>query len=436
MTTTASPAAPPAPTAAVGAPTAPGAPATAPPAHPTSGWGSTPRGLRVWGALAAVVTALTGLFGVLAVSSQSLAVEDARDAAAQLVGLQDARNQLVAADAAATTAFLVGGLEPVELRTRYDAAVDAGAQALTSLAATGPDGADGLAAVSADLTRYTGLVEQARANNRQGFPVASAYLEEASAVLRDDVVPALDALVAAEQQQVDDEIGTARFAAPMLVAVAVLALVVLALVQVWVARRTRRTFNVGLVAATVAVVLVGAVGGAVLGGAGARAAQVRDDAYRATVQTSQAFALVNDARSQEAFTLIRRGSGASYEETFRANVADARTALERDGVRLDRSLVDRLDAWVAAHDEVRQRDDGGDWDGAVALVTSDDPGAPPALFDELSGALTSAVDAGGRQVADGLRPAGAWLGWALVALGGAGAVLAWTGLRPRREEYR
>lgn len=430
MTTTVAPATPAAPPGPAGAAGTAGAP------HPTAGWRSTPGGLRLRGALAAVLTAAMGLLGVLLVSSQSLATDAARGAATQLVGLQDARNQLVAADAAATTAFLVGGLEPVGLRERYDAAVDAGARALTVLASTGPDGAAGLGGVSADLTRYTGLVEQARANNRQGFPVASAYLEEASTVLREQIVPALDELVAAEQRQVDAQVATARFAAPTLVGAGVLVLVLLVVVQVWVARRTRRRLNAGLAAATVAVVLVAAVGGAVLGGAATRAVDVRDDAYRATVQTSQAFALVNDARSREAFTLIRRGSGATYEEEFRAAVADARTALDRDGVRLDPTLVGRLDAWVAAHDEVRALDDAGDWDAAVELVTSDAGTAPPALFDDLSAGLADAVETGAARVTDELRPPPALLGWVLAALGGAGAVLAWTGLRARREEYR
>ncbi|SFJ70329.1 hypothetical protein [Cellulomonas sp. KH9] len=415
----------------------PAAPGTAPaPDLPTSGVRSTPGGLRLWGALAAVVTALTGLVALGVTTSQQAAVAQVRDAAAQLVGLQDARNQLVAADAAATTAFLVGGLEPTDLRRSYDASLDAGAQALTLLAASGTHGADTLAQVSADLTTYTGLVEQARANNRQGFPVASAYLEEASTVLREDIVPALDQLVAAEQDRVDAELSTVRTSAPLLIGVVVLALLALVAVQVWVARRTRRTFNPGLVGATVAVLVVGVVGGTTLGGTSAAAVRTADGPYAATVAASQAFALANDARSMEAFTLIRRGSGAAYEESFVENVDRARAALQGDGGRLDRLLVERLDAWVAGHEQVRALDDAGDWDGAVALVTSDDPAAPPALFDELSGALDTAVDAGSADVADGLGGGAGWVGWLLAVLGVGGAVAAWTGLRARREEYR
>lgn len=410
--------------------------ATPAPARPTSGWRSTPGGLRLWGAAAALVTALVGLLALGAATAQGQAVLGVRSSAAQLVGLQDARNQLVAADAAATTAFLVGGLEPTDLRESYDAAVDAGARTLTLLASTSLDGERSLAEVSSDLTRYTGLVEQARANNRQGFPVGSAYLEEASTVLREDIVPTLDSLVVAEQRRVDDELAAVRLAVPVLVAVVVLALAALVGVQVWVARRTHRRLNGGLAWATVAVLAVAVVGGASMGGADARTTRVQDGAYAATVAGSQAFALVNDARSMEAFTLIRRGSGAAYEEAFVENVTQAREALESDGGRLDPSLVGSLAAWVEAHEQVRALDDAGDWDDAVALVTSDEPGAPPALFDALSGDLAAAVADGSTQVEDGLTTSAAWVSWLLAALGLAGGVLAWTGLRARREEYR
>ena len=33
---------------------------------------------------------------------------------------------------------------------------------------------------NAGLARYTGLIEQARANNRQGFPVGAAYQRQAN----------------------------------------------------------------------------------------------------------------------------------------------------------------------------------------------------------------------------------------------------------------
>ena len=58
--------------------------------------------------------------------------------------------------------------------------------ATAALAATarGEGEAADLAAVADSVQRYAGLVESARANNRQGFPVGAAYLDQASAALQ------------------------------------------------------------------------------------------------------------------------------------------------------------------------------------------------------------------------------------------------------------
>src|SRR5689334_21842035 len=71
--------------------------------------------------LAACLVALA-LFGTLAAKSagdRREALADARGAAAQSVLVQRVHTSLVEADALATNAFLVGGLEPSQLRDGY-----------------------------------------------------------------------------------------------------------------------------------------------------------------------------------------------------------------------------------------------------------------------------------------------------------------------------
>ena len=112
------------------------------------------------------------------------------------------------------------------------------------LAGSNAADAELLGQATAGLTTYTGLVEQARANNRQGFPVGAAYLDQASAVLRSDVLPQLDELVQANSDRVDasfDSVGSV----PWLLALGILALAALVVVQVWLARRTHRRLNAG-----------------------------------------------------------------------------------------------------------------------------------------------------------------------------------------------
>ena len=52
-----------------------------------------------------------------------------------------------------------------------------------------PQAARAIAAIAASLPVYSGLVETARANNRQGFPVGAAYLRDASNLMRGRILP-------------------------------------------------------------------------------------------------------------------------------------------------------------------------------------------------------------------------------------------------------
>lgn len=102
-------------------------------------------------------------------------------------------------------------------------------------------------------------------------------------------------------------------------------------------------------------------------------------------------------------------------------------------------LVESLAAWDAGHQQVRALDDGGDWDGAVALAVSDADDAPGADYR----AFVTAADAEISQRADSalsdLASAGLIAtigGWLLALAGVASAVLSWRGLSQRLEEYR
>lgn len=404
-------------------------------------------GRLVLATVLAVVAALAlGLAGFLAGDGQARALDAARDDAAQLVGVQELRNDLVSADATATNAFLVGGLEPPEQRAAYEESLAAGAQAVPALAGAQPADADALSGVADAVQRYAGLVESARANNRQGFPVGSAYLDQASTTLRADTLPTLDDLAAASADRVADDLGTVSGARGWLVLV-VAGLVLLLLVQGWLARRTHRVLNVGLATGTV-VAFVGAVavGVAVVGGASSARA-VADGPYAATVAASQALASATDAKSMESFTLIKRGSGQAYEESFVASTDAAASGLDDAADAADAGGTDSsagsaaalLGTWVAAHQQVRALDDGGDWDGAVALATSTGEGTPNAAFDAFADQARADVDAASQEVSDRLGRASTTASvtaWLALVTGVLAAGLAVAGVSARLKEYR
>ena len=400
----------------------------------------TPGRLRLVLGLCVLAALALGVLGFQAGAVQSRALAAASEDSAQLVGVQEVRNALVAADATATGSFLVGGLEPADQRARYDDLVDQAANRLATLSGSNEADAELLGQVSADLTVYTGLVEQARANNRQGFPVGSAYLDQASTILREQMLPALDEVVLDDADRVAADFSGVRNALWVL-AGGLVALTVLVVSQVWLARRTHRVLNVGLAVATAVVLVVGIVSTVLLAQAGSRANDVRNGPYAATLAASQAYSLANDAKSREAFTLIKRGSGQAYEEAFVAATDDAAARLataESEGI-LDGSTAQALDAWVERHAEIRALDDGGQWDEAVALATATDAESPNAAFDAFSASARDDIETNAAATSDRLDAAAGTAtvaGWLLLAAGLVAALLAWRGVTARLEEYR
>lgn len=403
---------------------------------------TTPGQLALATTVAVVACLLLGVTGFLAGNGQSAALHDAQRDAAQLVGTQELRNDLVSADATATNAFLVGGLEPTEARERYEASLSEAAQAVPSLAATARDAGEAadLAAVSDSVQRYAGLVESARANNRQGFPVGAAYLDQASAALRDEVLPTIDEVAVSTSQRVDADMGSISLAQALLLFV-LLALVALGAVQLWLARRTHRVLNTGLAAASVALLVGGVVTvAAVLGGNGV-ARSVASGPYAATVATSEALSLATDAKSMESFTLIKRGSGADFEESYQTSVTDAKALLaeaaEATGTGSD--PLPLLDEWDAKHAEIRELDDGGRWDDAVEAATATGEGSAGAAFAAFSDRAHEDVEATSKEAVDRLGSAATTAqtaAWIALVLGVAGAVAAAAGMNVRLKEYR
>ena len=178
-------------------PPSPAAVATAPPSGPAavpaastatpSNAGAAPRSACGCSAAASywpslifgVVGAL--IFGYFAFSLPTEA------SARQLIRVQKIQTDLLTADATATNAFLIGGLERPAQRATYDQAITE-ASALIAEAARQPADGAALAALNDEIV-HAGTVEQARANNRQGLPVGAQYMRIASTELRTVALP-------------------------------------------------------------------------------------------------------------------------------------------------------------------------------------------------------------------------------------------------------
>ena len=341
----------------------------------------TPGKLRIAGAAAVVGSLLFAVLGFVSLDRRAAALGDARRDATQLVALMSIRTDLVAADAAATNAFLVGGLEPAATRALFQDKLASATTALSDAAAGSSADAVMLGSVNQQIATYAGLIESARANNRQGYPLGSAYLRQASQLLRNEILPELTDLAVINQGRVRDAYERSRGAFTPLAIGGVIAAGAFVVVQLWLSARTRRTFNRPLLvgSAIVAVLFVLAL---LFGVASNRkASDVRSEAYTASVALATARSSAFDAKSAESLTLIARGNGQAYEQRFVDAIADAKVKTEviRDA-NADIGWASDLTNYEALHADIRAADDAGNWEEAVAAATSSGDGTANDAF--------------------------------------------------------
>lgn len=389
----------------------------------------TPRDLRRLSTAVIVAGVLFGLAGLATFVLLSVQLQRAEASTAQLIRVQLVQTDLLRADANATNAFLVGGLEPVDQRQAYDAAIADASRVIAEAAEAEPADQAALSELNTQLLDYTAAIALARANNRQGFPVGAQYLRTASSGLRADTLPILDNLVEANAARAAGQMN-ARVAL-LFGAVGLIVLAGLVWTQVWLARRFKRRFNVGLALASAVGALTLVAGLVGFGLTAARLDAIESGSF-ATVRNGAAARIAgNDAKSNESLTLIARGSGAAFEEAWQRSatvVTDLLPAVGRDLLVLWQPYADD-------HARIRELDDGGQWDQAVALATSD-ANTTFASFDET---VARVVDDASGRTTSGLSAMVPWLvvGSLLsLAAGVVMAVLGRRGVAERLREYR
>ena len=422
---------PPAPAQA--APTA--APAVVAPAAQQQPHRDTPQLLRLLSTGVILAGLVFALVGALTFSYLTYSLHRAEADTAQLIRVQKIQTNLLAADATATNAFLVGGLEPPAQRAAYDEAIAVTGTLIAEAAEAQPADADALAALNQQIVEYAATIEQARANNRQGFPVGAQYLRNASAGLRADALPILDNLVAANAERAGGEMNATVGWIFLIVGVLVLGGLVAA--QVWLARRFRRYLNPGLAAAS-AVILLALVGAGIgLYALSSATTSIKTGSFRAVTSSAKIRIYAYDAKSNESLTLIARGSGQAFEQAWTGAAAEI---VEQLGTLPDaRGLSSAWTSYAGVHKQIRSLDDNGSWDKAVALATGSDPSGANAVFGAFDHAATGYLDAASASTADRLGGAQPGLVIAAIALflaGVAAALASRAGVAARLREYR
>jgi hypothetical protein len=343
---------------------------------------------------------------------------------------------LSAADAAAASAFLSGGIETGPMRARYKQALAEAASALTDVTAGTTDAKTRttLADMSAKLAAYTGLVESARANNRQGFPIGSAYLREASSLMQSALLPGAEKIYSGDLATLNDDqraVGTVPTVGLVLLGLVLAAIVVGSVILVG---RTNRQFNLGLIVTAVAALLV--IGWIVVATRLA-ADDIENSQTEGTArfgQLAKARILAQQARTDETLQLIARGDITAREKSFNAHIDEVTAMLDAEPP----AAADAVAKWTASHRKQVEAYEGGDYPAAVAQAIGADPAASAGQFTAVESSLRNEIEQTRGTLRERVAAAGTQLAWSptgTLVLMMVAAVAAVVGLWPRLKEF-
>ncbi|MFI1102627.1 hypothetical protein [Streptomyces melanogenes] len=452
-------------TAPAGAPPAPGHPAA--PAPRRGGWAEARERLRaaattepgrLW-IIGTVVALLVVAFGAVTaweVSDRAAAADDVVSRSQPLsADAASIYRSLADADTAAASGFLAGSKEPHAVRLRYESDIATASRLLVKAAANTTGGSDSgrsIAALNEQLPLYNGLIEQARANNRQGFPVGGAYLRYANERMTQQLLPAAQKLYEAETGRLYDDYDQAETWPYAALAVGAVALGALFWAQRRTYLRTNRVLNHGLLAASAAsvVVLLWLVAGHAVAAA---------DLSTSRSSGQESLKVLNDARidslkarANENLTLVARGAVLdgngkdAYDTQYGTEMKDLVAKLGSAGDLADdtsgrtpvKDAQDSVAQWQTQHASARDTDNAGDYEGALNQVIGAS-GSTGQSFDRVDAALEKAIGHEQREftraASDGKGAlTGLPLGAAVLAVLGAAA--AGVGISRRLAEYR
>jgi hypothetical protein len=414
----------------------------------------TPARLRLWTALTAIVAA------ALFVTTSALMAQTQRqvriigdDAAPQAATASDLYFALSDLDAQVARLVLAGDDESLAA-TQIDALAtyrDRGSQIdadLQRLMAGASDRATVLALLD-DLAVYRERVWQAltTTGDKHGF------YTQATNVLHLRLLPGAERLGEASRERLDHAYAgkrtTQRWGIAVALGLGVVLVVMLLAMQVWMARRFRRTFNPGLLIATILTIALAGPAALVFAVQGQKLGDAREQSLTPYLALSQARAISYDAAADTSRYLISGGL-AYYEQDFTAKSL----CLTRGGacgpggesvigglpqVTADSQVLARWVAYQRDQEKITALADTGKRNEAVAALTGirrGDAAFDFSYFDDAVGRIAATRQA---SFDDALHDTRRLLaGWTYLPLGVAVLVLVLipVGVRRRLAEYR
>ncbi|QFQ01717.1 hypothetical protein CUROG_01585 [Corynebacterium urogenitale] len=362
---------------------------------------------------------------------------------------QELFNSLSTADSIATTGFLKQGSSVSKSEADYNEAI----REATNAVLRASHGIEDITSremeiallIQEQLPKYITLVAQAQTNDRVRNPVGASYLTEASSLMQNNLLPNAQELYLLTNEQVSS--GQEKLISPMWFPLSGLfaAVIILVVVQFWLAAKTHRRFNVGYVAATglMVIALLWASGSAAM--TWIAGTQDVDETVKPLQQLTQARISSQQARTDEALGLVQRDYSTMRQENFSFRIQDINQtlidvrSLVESPTRADNAR-EALRLWDESHATMLSEMRSGDYSAAVRTSLAANAGTETSapnyeiLDDELQSMISSLRD-NLREVLTSSKSAANHVTLLVFVLTILSALCALLGIRPRLQEY-
>lgn len=442
--------------------------------------GELARRLRAWaatspGKLGVMLTGLVigslvvGVVGGLTIMGKQSSLDDLIEHRGPMnEASQQVYRALTDSEASAAAGFLAKDEQANKLREQYERDLrDAGGGlAIAAGDAQGSSGGDQqVRKLATLLPKYAGQLATAYAHNGQDGPggpgapggqrnsSGSDDLIKASDVLHESMILPAQYLWAGQVDALNSSEEDAAAIPWVAVVLTVLLLIGLYLVQRYLRKRTKRSFNIGLVVATIAVLAAVLWSAAALTVSGLNLAKGSEHGSEQMSELSRVRLLAVQARGSENLALVAK-DGQRYEQDFKDLMGKLRQGSGEDsnlfGKLIEhtkgtptaedvRTARQALDGWMSKHESLRQKDSSGQHQQAVQQAVGDEQDGAVAQFNKVDNALGSAIDKARGQFASSARSASnalTMLGVGVIVLGVLAAIGAAGGMWQRIREYR
>ena len=355
----------------------------------TPAFRDTPARLAFQRNLLAVLIIFWGLATIGVLGVMRAGVKQTDRAMKQVSLVAETKVQLTRADSLATSGYLTGGLQSDQALAAFASDM---ASANTGLAAISRGvGGDKATATLGLINTYLTDVTAAQANNRQGWPVGATYQKTASTNLRTAILPSLDAVDTQARSDLVKSVQDLRWTWATASLFLLLVAIPLVLALFTLAAHSNRLVNLPVALALVVAFVAFIFTLTIANTTKKDTVNSIEFGFRNRDLVGQARVAAYNAKSNEALTLIARGSGQAYELQWRQNMSDLEAIIADDRVSVDDMLKSAVEKYKALHAEVRQLDDAGEWDSARFGVLGASGKASSSEFQALDSALSARV---------------------------------------------